>query len=151
MNIDEILESMDDLLDSSTTVPFVNKKLIDADQMRDLINDVRLNIPQEIKRAKLIDFDRDRIMKAAEEKADKIIADAENRAKVLVSNEEITKEAKNQAVSILDKARKTSNDVRKALDIYVDRKLSDTEESINQTLDSVKSVHDKYKNMTKND
>lgn len=149
MNIDEILESMDDLVDSSKSIPFTSKKLLDTDRLRDLINDARLNIPQEIKRAKLIDFDRERIMKSAEEKADEVIQNAENRAKVLVSQQEITKEAKKQAAAIIENAQKTSKDVRAALDIYVDRKLSDTMESIETTLNSVKSVKEKYQNINK--
>ena len=64
MNIDEILDEMDELLDKSPSVPFsTHKAMVDIDRLRDLINDVRLNIPQEIKRAKLIDFDCNRIIK----------------------------------------------------------------------------------------
>lgn len=63
MNIEEILDDMDDLLDRSRPIPFAaHKAVIDADRMRELLNSAHLNIPAEIKRAKLIDSDCDRIM-----------------------------------------------------------------------------------------
>ena len=93
-NIDEILEQMDELLDKSATFPFASHKvLIDGERLRDLINDIRLNIPQEIKRAKLIDFDCERIIREAEQKAEQIVQRSEERAKALVANDAIVKEA----------------------------------------------------------
>ena len=63
MNIEEILDDMDDLLDRSRPIPFAaHKAVIDADRMRELLNSAHLNIPAEIKRAKLIDSDCDRII-----------------------------------------------------------------------------------------
>ena len=60
MNIEEILDDMDDLLDRSRPIPFAaHKAVIDADRMRELLNSAHLNIPAEIKRAKLIDSDCD--------------------------------------------------------------------------------------------
>ena len=63
MSIDEILEEMDELLDKAGSVPFVShKKVIDGERMRELINDVRLNMPHELKEAKKIEFDCQRIL-----------------------------------------------------------------------------------------
>ena len=73
MNIEEILDDMDDLLDRSRPIPFAaHKAVIDADRMRELLNSAHLNIPAEIKRAKLIDSDCDRIINEAREKAEAI-------------------------------------------------------------------------------
>lgn len=96
MNIEEILDDMDDLLDRSRPIPFAaHKAVIDADRMRELLNSAHLNIPAEIKRAKLIDSDCDRIMNEARQKAEAIIQDAETRAKRMLSEQAILQEAKN--------------------------------------------------------
>lgn len=56
--IDEILDEMDEVLDKAKPFPFAgNKFLVDADRMRELVNDVRLNMPHEIKDARLVAFD----------------------------------------------------------------------------------------------
>ncbi|MDE5769227.1 MAG: vacuolar-type H+-ATPase subunit H, partial [Oscillospiraceae bacterium] len=72
MSIEEILEDMDELLDKATSMPFSpHKSVIDAERMRELINDARLNVPQEVRQAQSIAYDRDRIIKDAEPKAEK--------------------------------------------------------------------------------
>ena len=69
MNIEDILDDMDDLLDRSRPIPFAaHKAIIDADHMRELLNAAHLNVPAEIKRAKLIDSDCDRIINEARQK-----------------------------------------------------------------------------------
>ena len=67
MKIDEILDLMDQLLDHAKPIPFASHKVIvDGDRLRELINDMRMNKPEEIRRAKLIEFDCDRIIQEAQ-------------------------------------------------------------------------------------
>ena len=55
MVIAEILDMMDDLLDNASSVPFsVKKSIVDCDKLREYINEIRLNLPPEIKQAKMI-------------------------------------------------------------------------------------------------
>ncbi|MBR6837389.1 MAG: vacuolar-type H+-ATPase subunit H, partial [Oscillospiraceae bacterium] len=127
-NIDEILEQMEELLDKSALMPFSqNKMIIDSERLRELIDDIRLNIPQEIKRAKLIDFDCERIIKEAEQKAEQIVQQAEERAKALVSGDTIVKEAKQRAAEIVSQAQARSKEIRSATSSYVDNMLHDAE------------------------
>lgn len=115
MNIEEILDDMDDLLDRSRPIPFAaHKAVIDADRMRELLNSAHLNIPAEIKRAKLIDSDCDRIINEAREKAEAIIQDAETRASRMISEQAILQEAKKRALDMLTKAQNGSNDIKDA-------------------------------------
>lgn len=138
-NIDEILEQMDELLEKSSSFPFAqNKLVIDGERMRELINDIRLNIPQEIKRAKLIDFDCERIIKEAELKAEQIVQRAEERAKALVSGDAIVTEARAKAADILTQAQSKSNQIRNAASNYVDRILQESELYFTKGLQDVK-------------
>lgn len=138
-NIDDILEQMDELLDKSASVPFAaHKVMIDADRMRELIGDIRLNIPQEIKRAKLIDFDCERIIKEAEQKAELIVQRAEERAKTLVANDAIIKEAKQKALELLNQAQTRSKEIKNATSHYVDNMLHDAELYFTKGLQDVK-------------
>lgn len=137
-NIDEILEQMDELLDKSATFPFASHKvLIDGERLRDLINDIRLNIPQEIKRAKLIDFDCERIIREAEQKAEQIVQRSEERAKALVANDAIVKEAKQKAIEMLTQAQTKSKEIRSATNEYVDSLLNNAEKFFTNTLNDV--------------
>ena len=141
MIIDDILEMMDDLLDNAAAVPVsVKKSIVDCDLMRDYINEIRLNLPQEIKQAKLIVRDRQQIINDANKEADNIIRRAEDRAKLLVSNEEITKAAKAGAVNITNQAQAKAKEIKSAADSYIDKVLLKAEEGLQASLSDVRKT-----------
>lgn len=146
MIIDDILDMMDDLLDSAASVPFsVKKSIIDCDQMRDYINEIRLNLPQEIKQAKLIVRDRQSIMTDANKEADAIIRRAEDRAKVIVSNDEITKQAKLRAADIINQAQGRAKELKNVANKYIDDVLVRTEECLQANLADVRKTRQAVK------
>ena len=146
MIIDDILDMMDDLLDNASSVPFsVKKSIVDCDQMRDYINEIRLNLPQEIKQAKLIVRDRQTIIIDANKEAENIIRRAEERAKVIVSNDEITKAAKVKAVEIVNQAQSKAREIRNATNNYIDDVLVRTEECLQANLADVRKTRQAVK------
>ncbi len=141
MSIDEILEEMDELLDKASSVPFVpHKKVIDGERMRELINDVRLNMPHELKEAKKIEFDCQRILNEAKINAESIIRKAEERAAQIVSREAIVTEAKKKAVDLLTKAQNAAKNLRQNAAVSVAKVLNDTEDYYARNLRSIKAV-----------
>ena len=144
MSIDEILEEMDELLDKASTVPFVShKKVIDGERMRELINDVRLNMPHELKEAKKIEFDCQRILNEAKLNAESIIRKAEERAAQIVSREAIVTEAKKKALDMLNKAQTASKNLQQNAAASVAKMLNDTESYYSRNLQSIKVVKSK--------
>ena len=93
MTLDKILDRMDDLLSESVSLPLSNRKLGDVEKMQDLLDELRRNLPQEIKDAKGVVLDRDSIIEQAENQAEDIIQKAEVRARQMISEEEIFKAA----------------------------------------------------------
>ena len=144
MSIDEILEEMDELLDKASSMPFAaHKKVIDGERMRELINDIRLNMPHELKEAKKIEFDCQSILNEAKLNADAIIRKAEERAAQIVSREAIVTEAKKKAVDMLTKAQTASKNLQKNAVESVAKMLNDTEALYARNLQSIKSVKSK--------
>ena len=141
MSIDEILEEMDELLDKSSSVPFVShKKVIDGERLRELINDVRLNMPHELKEAKKIEFDCQRILNEAKINAESIIRKAEERAAQIVSQEAIVAEAKRKAVDMITKAQSAAKNLQQNAAVSVAKMLADTENYYARNLQSIKAV-----------
>ena len=144
MSIDEILEEMDELLDKAGSVPFVaHKKVIDGERMRELINDVRLNMPHELKEAKKIEFDCQRILNEAKLNAESIIRKAEERAAQIVSREAIVTEAKKKALDMLTKAQTAAKNLQQNAAASVAKMLNDTENYYSRNLQSIKVVKGK--------
>ncbi len=141
MTIDEILEMMDELLDKATSVPFTNKKsLVDVEQLREYIDNIRYNLPTEIRQAKEMVADRAAIIADANAEAEEIIKKAEERAKVLVSKEEITKQAQAAANDITQQARMMDASLKKAMIERLDSLLSTSEKSVEKSLNEIKHM-----------
>ena len=144
MSIDEILEEMDELLDKASSMPLIaHKKVVDGDRLRELINDVRLNLPHELKEAKKIEFDCQRIMNEAKSKSEAIIRKAEERAAQIVSQEAIVVEAKKKAVDMITKAQQTAQNIQKTAMASLTKMLTETESFYTKNLQEIKSVKSK--------
>lgn len=151
MNIDEILEEMDELLDKSASMPFVShKKLVDGERMRELINDIRLNMPHELKEAKKIEFDCQRILNEAKLNAEGIIRKAEERASQIVSQEAIVAEARKKAVDVLKKAQAAAANIQKTAALSVAQMLNDAENTHQKSLLDIKRTKEKLQHTLKN-
>ncbi len=147
MNIEEILDALDELIDSSWSLPLSGGKcVVDAEKVRDYIDDIRLNLPSEIKQAKNIVADRNDILSQAHKESEMIINKAEERAKALVANEEIVKQATAKANEILSHASQKSKEMRRATTEFADNLLRQTEESLINAMTDVKTTRQSLKN-----
>ena len=140
MGIDEILEMMDDMLDKAVNVPFSNKKsLIDVEKMRELIDEIRLNMPREIKQARDLVADRKTILNDAKNEAANIVARAEQRAQMLVSQQEVVRQATAKATEINAAAQAQTKELRDMTNKYVDNMLTKVEELLSNDIIDVKN------------
>ncbi len=139
MNLDELLEQLDEVLDDGIKFPG-KKTLIDADKLRAIADDIRLNMPGEIKQARGIVEDRAEIITAAKREADGIIKNAEERAKALVAQQEIVKMAQEKATEIIAGAQNKSREMRKAAQDFVDDLMRRADESITSNLGEIRKT-----------
>ena len=103
-NTDILLEDLEDVLDDATSIPLSKKCAVDVDKIKTIIEDIRLNTPQETKQAKAIVDSRNTILEEAKKEAAEIIARAQAEARDMVARDEITKTAQAEATEIIAKA-----------------------------------------------
>ena len=141
MSIEEILDQLDELIDRSWSLPLTGGRcVVDADKVRELLDDVRLNMPTEIRQAQSIVADRTEIINNAKKEAETIIARAEKRAAALVDQEEIVRQSKNKAAEIAQQAQQQSREMRQSAKEFVDNILKNTEESLAASMNEVKNT-----------
>ena len=116
------------------------RALVDVENIRAVIDEIRLNIPQEIKQARGIVADRADIITNAKREADGIIRSAEERAKAMVAQEEITKLAQEKAAEIISTAQTKSRDMRKAAQDFVDDIMKRADEGLTANLAEVRKT-----------
>ena len=131
MNIDELLDLMEETMEEASGLPFSgSKRMVDIDKMRDIIDEVRLNMPTEIRQAKAIVNDRADIIASAKREAEAIVKKAEDRARVLVGEEQIVRAAQQRAAEILSSAQSQSREMRTTVTDYCENMLRITEEQL---------------------
>ena len=140
MNIDELLDVMDETLEEAVNLPFTGgKRMVDVEKVRDIIDDIRLNMPAEIRQAKAIVQDRADIVESAKKEAEAIVKRAEDRARAMVAQEAIVKAAQ-QTTEILTSAQSQSREMRTTVTNYCENMLRHTEEQLAKSMTEVKTV-----------
>ena len=139
MNMDDLMEQLDELLEDGFKMPG-KRVVLDIEKVRAIIDDMRMTMPTEIKQAKGIVADRADIINNAKREADSTIRMAEERAKAMVAQEEITKLAQAKAGEILAAAQKKSREMRKAAQDFVDDLLTRADEQLSANLNEVKKT-----------
>lgn len=141
MNVEELLDLMEETLEEGTTVPFAgSKRVVDVDRMRDIIDEVRNNLPDEIRDSKKIVADREQIIKNARLEADSIIKQAEERARGLVSDQEIVKRAQKRAVEIMAAAQNQAKELNRSATTYCETILKNSEEVLARSVADIKNT-----------
>ncbi len=108
-NTDILLEDLEDVLDDATSMPMTKKSLVDVDKIKTIIEDIRLNTPQETKQAKAIVDSRNSILEEAKKEAEGIIQKAQEEARELVARDQITKTAQEEATQIIANAHEQAD------------------------------------------
>ena len=94
MNVNELLDTIEDTLEESAGMPLSGgKRIVDVEQIRDYLDEIRQNLPVELRQAQSIVSDRAQLIESANAQAQAIVKKAEERARVLVSEAEIVKAA----------------------------------------------------------
>jgi chlorite dismutase len=141
MNIEEILDMLDDLLDKSWSLPLSGgRSVVDDEKIRSLLNDVRLSLPSEIKQARAIVADRTEILATAKQEADNVVRRAEDRARALIAQEEIIRQARQKANEMMSQAQQKAKELRQASQDFSDDMLRQSEETLTRVLGEVRST-----------
>jgi len=145
MEILAILETLEDLMEKAPSVPFSGKCLVDREEVLEIIKEMRLKLPDDIKQAKWVKDERQRILLEAQKEANNIIKDAENKIASLVDEHEITKKAYEQANEIISNAQKNARDIRLGTREYADSILNKVEDILKDTMEVLRMNREELK------
>jgi cell division septum initiation protein DivIVA len=146
--IEQIIEEIEEYVDSCKYQPLSTTKIVvNKEEIEELLRELRLKTPDEIKRYQKIISNKDAILEDAQNKADAIIADAQTKAQEMVTQHEIMQKAyaqanetinaaNKQAQDILDSATQDANSIRLSAITYTDDMMANIESVLTQTLDS---------------
>ena len=146
MDIMEIIDMMEETIDKASTVPLTGKVMLDKEELLDYIQEIRLLYPDELKEAKWVKEERQRILSEAESRAEAIRKSAEETQMQLIDEHEITKCAYDKANDLVNSATAKAMEIKTDTDQYVDDILNDVEHRLDLLIRKVREDRNYFNN-----
>ena len=140
MDILDVLNELEELVEESTKLPLVRKILIDDELILDMIDHIRTALPEEMRMAKAITAEREKVMEEARLEAKRIINDARDELSRMTGENELVKQAKQQAAELMDQAKLMSREIKIGAYQFADDLLLDSEQTLEKVLTQVKNA-----------
>ena len=128
----DLLNELEEVLDNSRAVPFSNRVSVDKEELYEIITEIRMKLPNELKQSKWVIEERNKILIDAQKEADEIVKNAEDRMVRMIDDNEVTKKAYDQAAAIIESAKKTAKEMRLGAMEYSEGVLADAENKLKE-------------------
>ena len=137
MDILELIDQMEDILEEASSVPFTNKVWVDVDSLYNIISEIRIQLPDEIKQATWIKEERQKILSEAKEESEHLLGQTEEKMVELVDQSEVAKKANEKAKTIIRKAENSAKVIMEGSLDYADNVLFETQENLKELIDKL--------------
>ena len=145
MDILHLVDRLEELINSSRSLPLTHNILVDEDRVLELIDQMRVSIPEEVKKAKKILAESERIKADAKEEAERTLAAARDQSTALVDREPLIAATQTRADQMLQQARVNADVIQGDADQYVVESLSDLEAHLLKLLNQVRNGIERVK------
>ena len=146
MDILQLIDRLEELFNDAKAVPFTHNVVVDEDRMLELIDQMRIAIPEEVKKAQQVVAQRDRVMAQAQEEANRTLQLSRDKAEQLIQKDMIVQDAQRRAEQIINQARAEAEATRADADNYVVDTLMQLQDHIaklsNQVSNGVRVVQE---------
>lgn len=139
MDILYLVDRLEEMLNKGVHVPLSPRVLIDENECLDIIDQMRISIPEEIKQAKRVQQEKDRLLAQAQEEADRIVALAKDKNQALLSESQLLRTVEEQRQSILEESRREAQALQADADAYALEVLTQLESQLSGFLSTVRN------------
>jgi cell division septum initiation protein DivIVA len=139
MDILHLIDRLEELFNESRAIPFTHNVIVDEDRMLDLIDQMRVAIPDEVKKAQQVTSQRDRILAQAQEEANRTLALAREKGDQMVERDAIVQSAQARAEQAVAQIRAEADQSRRDADQYVIESLTGLELELERILNQVRN------------
>ncbi|MBS7225060.1 MAG: hypothetical protein KH050_06915 [Clostridiaceae bacterium] len=145
--VEELVNSLYEMVQDAGAVPFTDKCMLERDHVLDMLDELRVSLPSDIKMAQDIVEKRNELIAAGKREADALRKQAEEAARTMVNETEIVKAARMKAKEIMVNAETQSRELQKAANMYCEDTLKRTEESVALGLEEVKKARARFRDL----
>jgi hypothetical protein len=139
MDILHLIDRLEELFNESRPIPFTHNVIVDEDKMLDLIDQMRVAIPEEMKKAQQLLAQRDRILAQAQEEASRTISLAREKSDQLIERDSLVQSAQARAEQLAERIREDAEITRREADNYVIETLTSLEMELERYITQVRN------------
>ena len=139
MDIQHLVDRLEDLIDEGRHIPFSKYTLIDEERALEIIDQMRISVPEEIEKAARVLAQRDRVLAQANEEAARLIQIARDRGDQLIDREATVQAAQSRAANIFEAAKQEADEIMDDSDRYVLDSLTDLDQQLSKLLTIVRN------------
>ena len=139
MDILHLVDRLEELFNESRLIPLTHNVIVDEDRMLEIIDQMRISIPEEVKKAQQVLAQRDRVLAQSQEEANRTISLAKKKAEELMSRDAIVEAAQTRADQIIDQARADTEAVRRDADDYIIETLGSLEAELTRLINQARN------------
>jgi len=147
-DIMELIDRIDELVEGSKNMPLSSNKIVDPEAIYGIVDEIRDRYPEELKQARWILKQRQEMVEEAEREANRVLEEAQERARMLVADTEIVRQAEGRAAEILEDARANEREVRLGAEDYADEMMANLEVNLGKLLTAVQRGRDRLQGKT---
>jgi len=148
VEVHEKLGELAALVSGARGVPLSSSVMVDREQLLSLVSEVRRLLPAEVQQAGDVLAQRDEVLEAARVDADKILAEARERAEELIDAQAVTKQSRERAEHIVTTARDEADRLKVDSEAWVDRKLSEFQDELDRLKQQAERGRDRLRTRT---
>lgn len=137
MDILQLIDRLEELFNESKSIPLTRNVMVDEDRMLDIIDQMRIAIPEEVRKAQQLLGQRDRVLAQAQEEANRTLELARQKADQMVTKEMVAQEAARRAELIVAQARTESENIRGDADAYAMNSLAQLQDELERISNQV--------------
>ncbi len=144
-SIIELIDHLEYLVHRAQRVPFTHNVMIDEDEMLDLLDQIHVNMPEEIKQARVVLAEQERLLSEAQQESSRITQTATQKAESMVTTHELARKAEAQGQAIIREAQQRAEDQKRAADDYAAEVMQQLESHLVRTVATVRKAQETLK------
>ncbi|MHB1126005.1 MAG: ATPase [Bacillota bacterium] len=138
MDLIKLMDELEQVVVGSSKIPMTNKVLIDVELVLEYLDKVRSALPEELRQARWLSKERERLIQDAREEAERALSLAKTEVEKMVQDNEVARQASSRAEEILNQAKTVARDIVEGANEYAETVLRDLEGNLEKTLTVVK-------------
>ncbi|MHB8918602.1 MAG: ATPase [Desulfocucumaceae bacterium] len=149
MELFNALNELEEIVENSIKVPMTRRVLVDEDRLLDMLDRIRTTLPEEIRQAKWIIQEREKVLAETKKEAGRIMEDVQKQMERRVDESEITRQAKIKAEETIERAENIAREIKQGAREYADELLNELEKRIENVISEIRTGRAELKGLKK--